>query len=65
MYSYASAFGNDPDLANLQARIYGTNAALKYGNARLDPQRRHVVRALDTQQGRRRDPTPYRNIGSL
>lgn len=65
MYSYANAFGNDPDLAALQQRIGSANAAMKYGNSRLDPQRRHVVNAIDNGTRRPTDPTSYRNITGL
>lgn len=65
MYSYANAFGNDPQLAELQARISNMNASMKYGNSRLDPQRRHVVRALDSGVSRGTDSTKYRDITGL
>jgi hypothetical protein len=65
MYSNANAMGNDPDLAALQLRVAASNAAMKYGNSRLDPNRRHVVGAHDSGAGRRRDTTKYKDVTGL
>lgn len=63
--AYSGAWQNDPALAQLLLQNSVVFATQKYANSRLDPQRRHVVRALDAAGSRRTDPTKYRDVGSL
>lgn len=62
---YANAWGNDPDLAALKARMSIGSTAQKYANSRLDPHRRHTLSAHDSGSRRPSDPTSYKNITGL
>jgi hypothetical protein len=55
---------NDPALAQMQMANSRITAERKWVNATQDPSRRHGLRPHDSGT-RRRDPTRYRDIGSL